>query len=364
MGSLRLILAICVVIAHSSTIFGLTSVGGRMAVQSFYIISGFYMTLILKEKYIGSNNSYKLFISNRLLRLYPIYWAVLLLAVFFSLGIIIYTNGNHLGQFQVYIDYFGTMKLTSFMFLVVSNIGLVFQDWIMFLGLDTDSGNLFFTTNFSNTDPYLYRFLLIPQAWSIGIEITFYLIAPLIVRRQISVIILLIFLSISLRIFLSSKGLEHDPWTYRFFPTELLFFLLGTLAYHGYKKITKFNILKSNLYLIYGFLLIFTVFFGSISFPFLGKIYFLVFFLSIPFIFILTKNWKIDRYIGELSYPVYISHLLVLYVINFLDYPLIKANGLTVSLITIGISILLNECIVKRIEFVRQNRLKTTSENV
>ena len=33
--------------------------------------------------------------------------------------------------------------------------------------------------------------------------------------------------------------------------------------------------------------------------------------LSVPFIFALTKNWKVDRWIGELSYPVYIVHVVV-----------------------------------------------------
>ena len=35
--------------------------------------------------------------------------------------------------------------------------------------------------------------------------------------------------------------------------------------------------------------------------------------LSIPFIFLYTKKNSIDRFIGELSYPVYITHWFVLY---------------------------------------------------
>lgn len=72
MGIIRLLLAISVLISHTSTIFGFGFVGGQAAVQAFFIISGFYMAFILNEKYIGENNSYKLFITNRLLRLYPI----------------------------------------------------------------------------------------------------------------------------------------------------------------------------------------------------------------------------------------------------------------------------------------------------
>ena len=52
MGLIRTLLAISVVLAHSSPIFGIKLVGGQVAVQAFYMISGFYMTLVLNEKYV------------------------------------------------------------------------------------------------------------------------------------------------------------------------------------------------------------------------------------------------------------------------------------------------------------------------
>ena len=78
MGMIRFLLALSVVAAHGAVIWKFNLVGGQIAVQAFYIISGFYMSLIINEKYIGKNNSYKLFITNRFLRLYPIYWTVFL----------------------------------------------------------------------------------------------------------------------------------------------------------------------------------------------------------------------------------------------------------------------------------------------
>ena len=50
MGIIRFLLAISVVIAHTSSVYGFKLVGGQIAVQAFYMISGFYMTLILNEK--------------------------------------------------------------------------------------------------------------------------------------------------------------------------------------------------------------------------------------------------------------------------------------------------------------------------
>ncbi len=51
MGLLRIILAISVLISNSTPNFGLKFIGGVMAVETFFIISGFYMSLILNEKY-------------------------------------------------------------------------------------------------------------------------------------------------------------------------------------------------------------------------------------------------------------------------------------------------------------------------
>lgn len=57
MGLIRILLAISVIIAHTESILGFNMVGGTLAVQAFFIISGFYMALILSEKYDVSTQS-------------------------------------------------------------------------------------------------------------------------------------------------------------------------------------------------------------------------------------------------------------------------------------------------------------------
>jgi len=357
MGLLRFLLAISVVIAHSSSVFGLNLVGGQIAVQAFYMISGFYMTLVLNEKYIGTNNRYKLFITNRLLRLYPIYWTVLIMTVLLS--IIVYkfgSSGSFFGKLQPYYENIQSMNISAIFFLILTNCIVVFQDLVMFLGLDISTGKLFFTSNFQQTNPQLWSFLLVPQAWTIGIEITYYLIAPFIVRRKVKYIFLLIILSLILRIVLYYNGFQNDPWTYRFFPTELLFFLLGTISYHIYKKIKARKIKKLYHKIIYGLILLITLSYTLFTIPYGIYIYLLLFFLSLPFIFILSKNWKIDRYIGELSYPIYISHMLILTLVKY-SHIKISELGVTIVLFSIIFSIFLNEFIAKKVEVYRQNRL-------
>ena len=361
MGVIRFLLAVSVVFAHANSRFSL--VGGQVAVQAFYIISGFYMSLILNEKYIGANGSYKLFITNRFLRLYPVYWSVLLLTIIFAVVVYFFNVGSGPNALGSFIAYFGTMKISSIAFLIFTNVFLFFQDMVMFLGLDTSNGSLFFTSNFRETNPQLYNFHFIPQAWTIGVELTFYLIAPFLVRSKLKFIILFILLSISLRFILYHYGLRHDPWSYRFFPTELVFFILGNVSYKMYVKFKQkdFSLLVGKLALVA--IIGFTMVYNQFSIPFKYYGYMSLFFCSLPFIFILTKKWKMDSYIGELSYPIYISHIFVFTCLEVFNVIHIGDEGLILSIATIALSILLNEVIAKRIEKIRKKRIIVTAGN-
>jgi len=359
MGFVRLLLAISVIIAHSSPIFGCRLLGGAGAVQAFYIISGFYMTFILNEKYIGVNGSYKLFISNRLLRLYPVYWTVLLLAILVAFISLIHSGGVDFGNLQSFRHYASTMNPLSMIFLVFTNIFMIFQDTVMFLGLNTSNGLLFFTSNFRQTNPPLFSFLLVPQAWTIGIEIAFYLIVPFLARKKAWIIGILILLSIGIRIALYHNGLTHDPWAYRFFPAEIVYFLLGMIGYKIYKKMQHIKPNSIPLYMVFGLILCFTLFFGLIHLQGKGYLYLLTFSACVPFVFILSKNWRIDRFLGELSYPIYISHLLVQTVLTLLNVQDIGiGKGLTLVLFSVLVAIALNQLVIKRVEVLRQSRVK------
>tara|TARA_R100000935_G_C2840897_1_gene170916 strand:+ start:3084 stop:4160 length:1077 start_codon:yes stop_codon:yes gene_type:complete len=356
MGLIRLLLAISVVIAHSSDIFGFSFVGGKLAVQTFFIVSGFYMTLILNEKYIGKNNSYKLFISNRFLRLYPIYWTVLIITIFYGIGFSLY-NGSPTGSIAPYVEYFDTLSIGSITFLIFTNLFIFLQDMVMFMGLDLKTGNLFFTSNFWETSPPLYNFLFLPQAWSIGIEIAFYILAPFLVRKKLIIIIPLILLSVLLRVILINYGLDYDPWSYRFFPTELAFFLMGVLNYHMYRNLQKRILRPLILKIVWCSIIIFILFYNFLPLPYKDIIYIITFFISLPYIFILSKNWKWDRYIGELSYPIYISHLFVLKFIIAFKILMLGGLGLALTVCTIIFSVLLIELVSKRIEDIRSRRV-------
>src|SRR5581483_8309273 len=110
----------------------------------------------------------------------------------------------------------------------LSNLLLLGQDWVMFLGVQ--DGRLAFFSDFKRSDPMLYTGLLVPQAWTLGVELSFYLIAPW-VLKDVRRVLALLSLSLALRVALVLTGIGlQDPWTYRFFPTELALFLVGALA--------------------------------------------------------------------------------------------------------------------------------------
>lgn len=362
MGTLRLILALAVVLTHTSAFYGFESVGGKIAVQAFYIISGFYMSMILNEKY----SSYKLFITNRLLRLYPAYLTVLILVIMAGLAKFIF-SGEPTMVFECYANWWNQIDLSTKLLLILSNLTIYGQDLILLLGVDTQSGHLFFTENFQSTHPQLYHFLFVPQAWTLGLELTFYLIAPLIVRRKLSVILFLMLGSLSIRLLLAGNGLINDPWHYKFFPSELIFFLAGNLSYKLYKVQDRQLMAGSISKIILGVMIVFTVFYDRIpetgwtQFAYKDIVYLTAFTLALPFIFEVSKNWNIDRQVGELSYPVYISHIFVMSValpfLGKLHLPFgNEGSGVYVCILSVIFSILLNHFVNKPIERIRQKR--------
>ena len=88
----------------------------------------------------------------------------------------------------------------------------------------------------------------------------------------------------------------------------------------------------------------------------------ILFAFSVPVIFNATKNNKIDRFIGELSYPVYIVHFPIIrffsshpfYQSYFLKYITL---GTAVTVISCSLAVMLYFYIEKPINIYRQKRL-------
>ncbi len=366
MGILRVLLALAVVMAHTEGLYGLYLTGGPLAVEIFFIISGFYMTMILEQKYAGKNGII-LFWSNRALRLYPMYLTVLFISV--AACIVSFALFGIWGKIEPYITYRDNLSWLSYLYLIATNLFIFGQDTLMFMGLNRDTGNFYFAHDFTDTHPHLFSFLFIPQAWTLGVELSFYVIAPFIVKRSTLFIVSLASLSILTKIFtFNVLKWNHDPWTYRFFPSELCFFLFGTLSYKLYAtdKLKHLCIGNFKYYVSAGyFALVFAYQFIDIpseTLPYIKEWFILgATLLTIPFLFDCSKSNKFDNRLGELSYPIYISHMFIVLSASLLlkkySPTLYEHRSILCIISTMGLSYVLVIFVSDPIERLRRRRI-------
>lgn len=239
---------------------------------------------------------------------------------------------------------------------------MLLQDVTMFIGINNNT--VHFTKYFIDSMPPLYQFLLIPPGWSIGLEISFYLMAPWILKKKNIYILSIICISLITRIILQFNGFIGDSWSYRFFPSELAVFLIGSQAFYIYtnQEINEKKSWLSQLLYLYIILIIITFPFIPIE-PQLKKLlFYCLFALSLGKIFDLTKDNKLDKLIVLLSYPIYCCHLIVLYnILPAISYWADNGtflNTLVTFITVIIISFLIYFFIEKPIEYYRK-RYKT-----
>jgi len=125
MGTVRFLLALCVVVTHSpgSAILGFSLLNGITAVQCFYVISGFLITMVLNQR--AEYQNLRNFYLSRYLRLWPTYAVVALLSLIF------FNRTAMFGALPALLDWPGLA------FVAFSNLTLFFQDWFLSPGLTT-----------------------------------------------------------------------------------------------------------------------------------------------------------------------------------------------------------------------------------
>lgn len=283
------------------------------------------MALILNTKY---KKNYSFFLYNRFLRLYPVYGIVLLCTVLIIITLEIYAQ-QPVSYFKIQLffnEHNGMFTISTKLLTILSNIAILGQDLFCFLKINNEGSLLFSSNTGINTVP-AHLFLVVPQAWSISLELFFYITAPFIVKRKTWVVFLSCAITFLIRyLMLRHYHLAPEPWAYKFFPFELPLFLSGALAYKSYAFIKKKQLFSKKICLTVFFLFIAYVVLYQFCFDFylykrldyliFSKIYLHIIYFAmpvvLPFIFYLTKSIKWDRYIGDLSYPIYISHWLIL----------------------------------------------------
>jgi peptidoglycan/LPS O-acetylase OafA/YrhL len=324
MGAIRLMLALAVVFAHTNTTFGLLAMGGELAVRCFFMVSGFYMALILSEKYVG-HNARKTFWVNRALKIYPAYWLVLVITIGYTWVVYLSNSsitGGSLGPYTTPFHFLfegnGQFSGAELLAIAFAQLTLLPLDSLLFLRA---TGDFFaFTPSFSAEPHPLWLAMFVPPAWTLALEIYFYSLAPFLIRVSLRRLALLLCLTVIVRIYVYyGLSLQHDPWTYRFFPNEFALFLVGFI---GYKLALLVN---RRLSITTVRMISWTLFFATIVqlllFSFLPETMrsytcLATLAVAIPYIAKLSSGWRWDRIIGELSYPIYIAHFFLLIVVR------------------------------------------------
>jgi peptidoglycan/LPS O-acetylase OafA/YrhL len=356
MGLIRFLFACGVILVHTG---GYVPINGNMGVQCFYIMSGFYMSLILNEKYKGQGSNIR-FYKYRALKIFPIYWVTLILSV--AWGIFVYLLG-YPGTINQYAQHW-PLPLSSLCFFIFSNLFLLGLDSVFFMGMNK-KGGLYPSTDFNSSEPRVYTFAFNSIAWTIGVELLFYIIAPFILRKKLAWLIGILLLSLSLRLLLMAKGYTGLQWNYMFFPTQLMFFMAGCISYRLFNVIRNKNIpvlLALSLFGVYAVLVIgynWMIPEGLIK----ETLLFVCTVLIIPIAFGISVKTKMDRYLGELSYSIYISQALIITLLASNHIPKLFSKGFTAILLCILFAILAHKFITLPISKWNRGRINKTMAN-
>lgn len=307
MGLIRTLLALAVVLGHAHS--PVVLVGGRNAVQMFYAISGFLISYVWVER--RSYQSVWAFYANRYLRLYPIY---LVVAVLSLVGCLVWALRPELQSV------YASAPLSAVLGLVLANVLIFGQDWFMFAAVQAHQ--LVFAVDFRQSEVPLWQGLLAPQAWTLGVELSFYAVAPFLLPRR-NVLWAVLVASLALRVALVWGGVGlNDPWDYRFFPSELALFILGALAHqilrpwYARRLAPELHVRGGRvaLWVLVGVIGLYQWLPGGNLLK--SALLFAVFLPSLPLLFALQAKSPSDRLVGELSYPIYICHWLVIDVVG------------------------------------------------
>jgi len=274
LGTFRLILALLVALSHAGVaIAGFNP--GVVAVVCFYLISGYVMTGLLRDHYPDLRRVPHFYL-DRALRLFPQYLAVagLTLAWFLATG----TQTSFLQHSPQWNDLF-------------ANLVVVPLNYFMFNGTD--------------------RFTLIPPAWSLGAEIQFYLLIPLLLLLRLRLAAFLLGLAV---FGAAAWGTLHtDTFGYRLLPGVLVFFLLGSALYDARnapgRRGMGIVVAGVGASVAFAFVLART---GHLMSPYnpetlIGLV------IGLPLLWWLGRlpQRSLDNRLGDLSYGVFLNHFLI-----------------------------------------------------
>ncbi len=262
---------------------------GDVSVTLFFVLSGFLITyLLLAERKQTGTVAVKKFYTRRILRIWPLYYLILILGFFVLPNISIFqipTSGL--------INTGDTIQLSLF-FLLFANIGFIIY------------GNVAY----------------IDQTWSVAVEEQFYLVWPFIIKlfkRILPALIFIILLFGLLRIvfthlFYKAETYHSFYWFFKYTRIDTMA-IGGLFAYSLFNSYEKITTLLYNKYLqLLAIFLLILLLVKGYTLPYVHQQVYAVLF-GIVIInaaanqksLLYLKVWGLN-YLGKISYGVYMYH--------------------------------------------------------
>ena len=329
LGTFRFALAWIVMLSHMPfSPFAIHFNPAVSAVILFYYISGYLMYgSFARElgKYATFWQQVRSFFIKRFLRLFPLYWIVLTATI---IALAIWGKSHYVSLLQQEPTF---AKLVLNYLLLLNNY--VFPPWQI---------------------TELLPHPLIPPTWSLSTEWHFYILVPLLfvlLRKWWILFFMVLFASLAFELYAFAQtqpAFNSDNFGYRYIFGVLWIFMFGFLRASG-----NFQALWKMIYTIVVLYALFVMFRFALH-PYVREI--VLGLLLTPLIEPLMRlRFSYDWFFGMLSYPIFISHFFVFYIVEQWIDPVQHRLSYfyTVFAMVLGVSLLL-ALIQGRIDMVRK----------
>lgn len=298
MGTYRLFLAVLVVFSHlwgRENTYGYNV--GVIAVVSFFLLSGYVMTALVGKYYMRPAQVMS-FYADRAFRIYP--------------------------QFLFYL--FLTLVLISIkrppdqFFLNTVSPEMVFLNMLIL------------PLGFINYFPDLLGCLLIPPAWTLGLEMCFYICIPYVMIFRAEKVLYV--LSLVFFVLACFGVINPEVFGYRLLPGVLFIFLCGGMIYKQRNDVRpSWPVWSTWLLVLSLFVIVHALGLDNLGF---NKEVLVGILLGIPAVWILRsqKTGKVDELLGNLSYGVFLNHYAIKWAFD--TYWPSSGFGYVVTLLTLS----------------------------
>ncbi|MDR3476827.1 MAG: acyltransferase [Gammaproteobacteria bacterium] len=273
MGIYRLLLAIFVILNHLDiTLHGFRM--GSVAVVSFFLLSGYVMTALIHKYYRAPQQIFNFYL-DRIMRLFPQF--LFYLAMTLLLIVVAHPKSIYINDVTVPKVLLNTLMLP---------LGFYMYDG-------------------------LFNSQIIPQAWSLGLELSFYFAIPIILVYRIRWPVFL--LSAMVFVLARFEVIDAQYFSYRLLPGTLFLFLCGSFLQASHAKRDQYLLYAT--YLMAFVFVVLDVMKEPIAQTDYNRQVLFGLLIGLPMVWMLSnKRWGvIDNTFGNISYGVFLNHFFLIW---------------------------------------------------